>query len=119
MQVLRVAATSRATSVAAAIAWAIRQDEKVEMHAVGALAVNQATKAAAIARGYLAAEGLDLTLVPAFETASAAGDDREASELPEAVCFIIEPGPARPEELAAGVAGDADSDSSMELAVGA
>ena len=38
------------------------------MRAVGAGAVNQAVKAIAIARGYVAPRGMDLTCVPGFAT---------------------------------------------------
>jgi len=67
VKTLRVAANSKATALAGAIAWAVRQNEDVEMVAVGAGAVNQATKAVAIARTYLALENLDLRMVPSFD----------------------------------------------------
>jgi hypothetical protein len=51
--ILKVAADSRSTAVAGAIAGATREQGKVDVRAIGASAVNQAVKAVAIARGYL------------------------------------------------------------------
>jgi stage V sporulation protein S len=79
MKTLKVAASSKATSLAGAIAWAIRQQEDVELVAIGAAAVNQATKAVAIARTYLALEGLDLYLIPGFATVETPNDDERTA----------------------------------------
>lgn len=65
---LRVSAGSNPQSVAAAIAHAIYENRAVKLRAVGAGAVNQAVKAMAIARGYVAPRGLDLTCKPGFTT---------------------------------------------------
>ena len=65
---LRVSAGSNPQSVASAIAHAIYDTRKVMLRAVGAGAVNQAVKAMAIARGYVAPRGLDLTVKPGFTT---------------------------------------------------
>lgn len=72
---LRVSAGSNPQSVASAIAHAIYDNRQVKLRAVGAGAVNQAVKALAIARGYVAPRGLDLTVKPGFATiASRDGD---------------------------------------------
>jgi stage V sporulation protein S len=65
---LRVSASSNPQSVASAIAHAIYDNRQVKLRAVGAGAVNQAVKALAIARGYVAPKGLDLTCKPGFTT---------------------------------------------------
>ena len=65
---LRVSASSNPQSVASAIAHAIYDKREVKLRAVGAGAVNQAVKALAIARGYVAPRGLDLTCKPGFTT---------------------------------------------------
>ena len=65
---LRVSAGSNPQSVASAIAHAIYDKREVKLRAVGAGAVNQAVKALAIARGYVAPRGLDLTCKPGFTT---------------------------------------------------
>ena len=65
---LRVSASSNPQSVASAIAHAIYDTREVTLRAVGAGAVNQAVKAIAIARGYVAPRSLDLTCKPGFTT---------------------------------------------------
>jgi len=65
---LRVSAGSNPQSVASAIAHAIYENKAVKLRAVGAGAVNQAVKSIAIARGYVAPRGLDLTCKPGFTT---------------------------------------------------
>lgn len=65
---LRVSAGSNPQSVASAIAHAIYDNRAVKLRAVGAGAVNQAVKAMAIARGYVAPRGMDLTFKPGFTT---------------------------------------------------
>jgi stage V sporulation protein S len=65
---LRVSAGSNPQSVASAIAHAIYDNKSPKLRAVGAGAVNQAVKAMAIARGYVAPRGMDLTFTPGFTT---------------------------------------------------
>ncbi len=55
------------------------------MQAVGAGAVNQAVKAIAIARGFVAPNGIDLVSVPAFAEIEIEGEARTA------IRFIVEP----------------------------
>ena len=85
MEVLKVSAKSIPNSVAGAIAGVIREKNAVEVQAVGAGAANQAIKAVAIARGYLAPGGIDLICVPAFANVSMDGEERTAIKL------IVEP----------------------------
>lgn len=82
---LKVAAKSDPSSVAGAIAGMVRERGKAELQAVGAGAINQATKAIAIARGYVAPSGLDLVSVPAFTDLEIGGEERTA------IKFIVEP----------------------------
>lgn len=65
---LRVSASSNPQSVASAIAHAIYDKHEVKLRAVGAGAVNQAVKAIAISRGYVAPRGLDIVCKPGFTT---------------------------------------------------
>jgi stage V sporulation protein S len=66
---LRVGATTRPQVLAGAIAKFITQDNKeVEIVAVGAGAVNQATKGLIMARRFLSSTGDDYAFKPAFET---------------------------------------------------
>ena len=54
MEILKVSSRSVPNSVAGAVSGVIRDSGAVEVQAVGAGAANQAIKAIAIARGYLA-----------------------------------------------------------------
>lgn len=63
---VKVSSKSNVKAVAGALAHVLREAETTEIHAVGAGAVNQAMKAIAIARGYLAPSGRDILCVPAF-----------------------------------------------------
>jgi len=85
MEVLKVSAHSRSTAVAGAIAGVVREHGRAEVQAIGAGAVNQATKAVAIARKYLAHDGIDVVSIPAFATVSIADKERTA------VRIIVEP----------------------------
>jgi stage V sporulation protein S len=76
--IIRVAATSRSTAVAGAIAGVIREQGRAEIQAIGAGAVNQAIKAAAIARGFLALDGLDVVCIPMFADVEIGGQERTA-----------------------------------------
>ena len=66
MEILKVSHSSRPQSVAGAIAAVVRERGTVELQAVGAAAVNQAIKAVAIARDYVASGGIDLVCTPGF-----------------------------------------------------
>lgn len=66
LKILKVKSTSNVNKVAGAAAEMLRAGNKVELHAIGAASVNQALKATAIARGYVAANGLDLKFIPGF-----------------------------------------------------
>lgn len=81
VEVLKVAATSSPNSVAGALAGVIRENGKAEMQAIGAGAVNQAIKAVAIARGFVAPGGIDLVCVPAFVDVQIDGEERTAIKL--------------------------------------
>jgi len=85
MEVLKVSARSRSTAVAGAIAGVIREKGRAEVQAIGAGAVNQAAKAIAIARSYLALDGIDIICIPAFTEVKI--DDQERT----AIKWIVEP----------------------------
>jgi len=76
--VLKVAADSKPKAVAGALAAVLREKGSVELQAVGAGAVNQAVKAIAIARGYVAPNGMDLIAIPAFTKVEIEGEERTA-----------------------------------------
>ena len=81
MEILKVAARSRSTSVAGAIAGVVRESGRAEVQAIGAGAVNQAVKAVAIARGYLALDGYDVICIPEFTEVEIDGQERTAVKL--------------------------------------
>lgn len=85
MDVLKVSAHSVPNSVAGAIAGVIREKHEVEIQAVGAGAVNQAIKACAVARGYLAPAGIDMIIVPAFATVVIDDEERTGIKL---ICTV-------------------------------
>ena len=81
MDVLKVSSKSNPNSCAGALAGVIRHAGMAELQVVGAGALNQAIKAVAIARGFLASSGLDLVCVPAFADIEIEGQSRTAIRL--------------------------------------
>lgn len=81
MDVLKVSSKSSPSSVAGAVAGVMRQHGAVEIQVVGAGALNQAVKAAAIARGYLASSGIDAVCIPTFVDVDIDGEARTAIRL--------------------------------------
>lgn len=66
MEIIKVAATSNVNSVAGSIALALGDNGHVFVQAIGANSINQAVKAIATARGFLAPKNLDLMCIPAY-----------------------------------------------------
>ena len=81
MEVIKVAARSRSTAVAGAIAGVVRENGRAEVQAIGAGAVNQALKATAIARGYLELDGIEVVCIPSFVEVEIDGQERTAIKL--------------------------------------
>ncbi len=84
-EIIKVSANSRSTAVAGAIAGVVREHGRADVQAIGAGAVNQAIKAAAIARGYLLLDGINVVVIPSFSEVDIEGTERTA------VRFAIEP----------------------------
>ncbi|MFW6006547.1 MAG: stage V sporulation protein S [Halanaerobiales bacterium] len=80
-EVLKVASSSSPNSVAGALAGVVKEKGAAELHAIGAGALNQAIKAVAIARGYVAPGGVDLVCIPAFIDIEINGEERTAIKL--------------------------------------
>ena len=59
----------------------LRESGATEIQVIGAGALNQAVKAIAIARGFVAPSGLDLIFVPAFVDIEIDGEERTAIKL--------------------------------------
>ncbi len=84
MEILKVSSKSSPNAVAGAIAGVLRTDGSVEVQAMGAFAINQAVKAIAVARGYLACAGMDLVCAPAFAKVIEKNGEKTA------ISFIVE-----------------------------
>lgn len=85
MEILKVSAKSSPNSVAGALAGVLREKGNAEMQAIGAGALNQAIKAVAIARGFVAPHGMDIVCVTAFTDIVIDNEERTAIKL------IVEP----------------------------
>ena len=81
MNSLKVSSRSNPSSVAGALVAVIREKGYTEMHTVGAGALNQAVKAVAIARGFVAPSGEDLICSPAFGDITIEGEKRTSIKL--------------------------------------
>ena len=81
MGIIRVSGQSRTSAVAGAIAGVVRECGRAEVQAIGAGAVNQAVKSVAIARNYLALDGIDVVCIPLFTEVSIDGHERTAIRL--------------------------------------
>ncbi|HCP31782.1 TPA: stage V sporulation protein S [Candidatus Acetothermia bacterium] len=75
---LKVSSGSNPGATAGAIANGIRERGETQMQVIGPRAVNQAVKAIAIARGYLAASGVDLYFTPSFSSVLIEGQEKTA-----------------------------------------
>lgn len=85
MEILKVATNTNPNTLAGALAEVVKQYQRAEMQSVGAGALNQAIKAIAIARGFVAPHGIDLICIPAFSDIMIDGNERTAIKL------IVEP----------------------------
>ncbi|MBM3451246.1 MAG: stage V sporulation protein S [Armatimonadetes bacterium] len=85
MELLKVSSGSNPSSVAGAVASLMRKQGRAEIQAIGAAAINQAVKALAIARGFLAPSGVDIGFVPAFSEVQIDGETRTT------IRFVVEP----------------------------
>jgi len=78
MDVIKVSGSSRTSAVAGAIAGVFRENKHAEVQAIGAIAVNQAVKALALARGYLKEDGYNTVFIPEFVDVDIEGKIRTA-----------------------------------------
>lgn len=74
--ILKVSRESDPNKVAGAIVAFLNEDKIVELHAIGAGALNQAIKSAIVARSFVAPQGVNLTCIPAFISVDVAGEDK-------------------------------------------
>ena len=85
MDILKISAKSSPNSIAGAIAGLVKENGKAEMQAIGAGAINQAVKAVAIARGFVAPSGVELVCSPAFTAVNIDNEDKTG------IKFVVEP----------------------------
>ncbi len=85
IDIIKVAAASRTSAVAGAIAGVFREHQRAEVQAIGASAVNQAVKALALAKGYLDEDGFSIVCIPCFVDVEIDGKVRTA------IRFTVEP----------------------------
>lgn len=81
METLKVRSKSNPNSIAGALANVLKEKNNVEIQAIGAGALNQAIKAIAIARGFVAPAGKNLICIPAFTDIMIDGEERTAIKL--------------------------------------
>jgi len=81
MAVLKVSSHSSPSAAAGALANTIRDQGWAEIQVIGPKAVNQAVKAIAIARSYIASSGIDLVAVPSFVEVEIEGQEKTAIKL--------------------------------------
>ena len=81
MENFKVSAKSNPSSIAGAIAGVVLEGKEVELNAIGAGAVNQAVKAIAIARGFVAPNGINLACVPAFKEVEIEGEKKTGMKM--------------------------------------
>ena len=81
MDTLKVSSKSSPNSIAGALAGVVREKGSAELQAVGAGAINQAVKAVAIARGFVAPAGVDLICIPAFTDIQINGEEKTALKI--------------------------------------
>ena len=66
MEMIRVSSSSKPSKVAGALTSLLREHQSVQIQVIGAVALNQAMKAIAIARGYMAPGGYEIYCTPSF-----------------------------------------------------
>ena len=81
MDILKVSAKSSPNAVAGAIAGVLRESGSVRVQVIGAGALNQAVKAIAIARSFVADDGIDPVCIPTFQDVEIGGEARTAIRL--------------------------------------
>ena len=81
METLKVSSKSNPNSIAGALANVLKDENTVEIQAVGAGALNQAIKGVIIARGFVAPSGKNLYCIPSFTLVSIDNEERTAIKI--------------------------------------
>lgn len=80
-EILKVSTKSNPNLVAGALVNILKEKENVEIHSIGAGALNQAVKAVAIARGFVAPSGKEIAVIPSFWEVTIDGQIKTAIKL--------------------------------------
>lgn len=81
MEILKVSSKSNPNSVAGALANIFKDNNSLEIQAIGAGALNQSIKSIIICRGFLAPSGKNITVVPSFSDIVIDNETRTAIKL--------------------------------------
>jgi len=81
MEILKVSSKSNPNSVAGALANIFKDNNSLEIQAIGAGALNQSIKSIIICRGFLAPSGKNLTVIPSFSDIVIDNETRTAIKL--------------------------------------
>ena len=81
MEILKVSSKSNPNSVAGALANVLKEENTVEIQAVGAGALNQAIKGIIIARGFVAPSGKNWYCIPSFSVVTIDNEERTAIKI--------------------------------------
>jgi stage V sporulation protein S len=66
MEIMKVSSSSSPSKVAGALTSLLRENSSLQIQVIGAASLNQAMKAIAIARGYVAPSGKEIYCIPSF-----------------------------------------------------
>lgn len=81
MEILKVSSKSNPNSVAGALANIFKDNNSLEIQAIGAGALNQSIKSIIICRGFLAPSGKNINVVPSFSDIVIDNETRTAIKL--------------------------------------
>ncbi|MBI4729922.1 MAG: stage V sporulation protein S [Acidobacteria bacterium] len=115
VMLLKVSARSSPNAVAGAIAGVLRDVGAVRVQVIGAGALNQAVKAVAMARAFVADDGINPVCVPEFRCVDVGGETRTAIRISVLDCHRFLPDAPSPDgnrkagrvQAAVGSAGEA------------
>jgi len=88
---IRIGSKTDPKQAAASLTAVLKENGMAEMRCIGAAAVNNAVKAIAITRGYIAPSGEDIACVPAFEVVTMKDRDTDKEIQKTAIKFIVHP----------------------------
>ena len=91
LDTIKIGSKTDPKQAAASLAMVLKENGMAEMRCIGAAAVNNAVKAIAITRGYIAPTGADIVCVPAFEVVTMEDRNTKKEIQKTAIKFIVNP----------------------------